>query len=326
MNRFVSSSFRGLFLFFASFCSPLRGKGEDRKKLWGIKGAGVCLRSSVGQERHECNSKRLLSVGCSITSLESQRDQVIHLGTETFLWRLNESGSLLTWQGFYRLSGGMQGADRGPLVLEGHPGPVWAPVTVNQDLVTVLRLDEGPSLGMDVDVDEFLKAPLVGFTVETRDQLCLGGVLVQELWAFNKAAFRDWTVWGGQEKESVSMRVLLYKNDPHVKFRHLELGSLFCAKDLALLVKRKICGAKLAPYTHLSKRCTWLINHGIHSIFMTKKKMYWWERLSMSEKLFYVIKLRGKDVWCALQPNLRQWSYFGLTSTCRSPAPNAGNG
>lgn len=181
----------------------------------------------MGQERHECNSKRLLSVGCSITSLESQRDRVIHLGTETFLWRLNESGSLLTWQGFYRLSGGMQGADRGPLVLEGHPGPVWAPVTVNQDLVTVLRLDEGPSLGVDVDVDEFLKAPLVGFTVETRDQLCLGGVLVQELWAFNKAAFRDWTVWGGREKESVSMRIFYCTKMTHVKLRHLDLGSLF---------------------------------------------------------------------------------------------------
>lgn len=195
----------------------------------------------MGQERHECNSKRLLSVGCSITSLESQRDRVIHLGTETFLWRLNESGTLLTWQGFYRLSRGMQGADSGPLVLEGHPGPVWAPVTVNQDLVTVLCLDEGPSLGVDIDVDEFLKAPLVGFTVETRDQLCLGGVLVQELWAFNKAAFRDWTVWGGPgERIIINACLLLYKNDPHVKFHHLDLGSLFCAKDLALLVKRKI--------------------------------------------------------------------------------------
>ncbi len=34
-------------------------------------------------------------------------------------------------------------------------------------LVTVLRLNEGPSLGVDVEVNEFLEAPLVGFPVET---------------------------------------------------------------------------------------------------------------------------------------------------------------
>lgn len=72
----------------------------------------------------------------------------------------------------------MQCVDRGSLVLEGYPGPICVPVTVNQDLVTVLSLDEGPSLGMDVEVNEFLKAPLVGFTVETRDQAHLGRVLI----------------------------------------------------------------------------------------------------------------------------------------------------
>lgn len=88
----------------------------------------------------------------------------------------------------------MQGVDGGSLVLEGYPGPICAPVTVNQDLVTVLRLDEGPSLGVDVEVDEFLKAPLVGFTVETRDQSHLGRVLlIQELRALNEAALWDWT-------------------------------------------------------------------------------------------------------------------------------------
>lgn len=42
------------------------------------------------------------------------------------------------------------------------------------------------------------------------------------------------------------------------------------------------------------------VNHGIH--FYDKKKiMYWWERLSVLEKLFYVIKLRGRlyDVHCS---------------------------
>lgn len=72
----------------------------------------------------------------------------------------------------------MQGVDRGPLVLEGHPSPVRASVTVNQDLVTVLRFHEGPSLGVDVNVDELLEAPLVGLPIEPSDQLCLGGVLV----------------------------------------------------------------------------------------------------------------------------------------------------
>lgn len=91
----------------------------------------------------------------------------------------------------------MQGVDRGPLVLEGHPGPVRAPVTVNQDLVAVVRLHEGPSLGVDVDVDELLEAPLVGLPVETGDQLCLGGVLVQELGAFNEVPFGDRAVFGG---------------------------------------------------------------------------------------------------------------------------------
>lgn len=61
----------------------------------------------------------------------------------------------------------MQGVGGGPLVLEGHPGPVRAPVTADQDLLTVLRLDQGPSLGVDVEVVELLEAPLVGFTVQT---------------------------------------------------------------------------------------------------------------------------------------------------------------
>lgn len=75
----------------------------------------------------------------------------------------------------------MQGVDGGSLVFEGYLGPICVSVTVNQDLVTVLCLDEG-SLGVDVEVNEFLKAPLVGFTVETRDQLHLGRVLfIQEL-------------------------------------------------------------------------------------------------------------------------------------------------
>ncbi len=88
----------------------------------------------------------------------------------------------------------MQGVDGGSLVLEGYPGPVWAPVTVDQDLVTVLRLNEGPSLGVDVEVNEFLEAPLVGFPVETWDQTHLGGVLlIQELWALDQVALWDWT-------------------------------------------------------------------------------------------------------------------------------------
>lgn len=106
---------------------------------------------------------------------------------------MNKCSFLLTWQGFYGLSRGMQGVDRGSLVLKGYPGHIWAPVTVNQDLFTVLCLDEGPSLGMDVEVNEFLKAPLVGFTIESGDQPHLRGVHIQELWALDKAALRDWT-------------------------------------------------------------------------------------------------------------------------------------
>ena len=87
----------------------------------------------------------------------------------------------------------MQGVDGGSLVLEGYPGPIWAPVTVDQDLVTVLRRDDG-GLGVDVEVIQFLKAPLVGFTVQTRDQAHFSRVLlVQELWALHVAAFRHWT-------------------------------------------------------------------------------------------------------------------------------------
>lgn len=115
---------------------------------------------------------------------------------------MSKCSGLLTWQGFYGLSRGMQGVDRGPLVLEGYPGPIWAPVTVNQDLVTVLCLDEGPSLGMDVEVNEFLKAPLVGFTVETRDQTHLGGVFIQEFWPLNEVALGDWTGQGVIVEES----------------------------------------------------------------------------------------------------------------------------
>lgn len=49
---------------------------------------------------------------------------------------------------------------------------------------------------MDVDVDELLEAPLVGLPVETGDQLCLGGVLVQELGAFDEAPLGDGAVLG----------------------------------------------------------------------------------------------------------------------------------
>lgn len=53
---------------------------------------------------------------------------------------------------------------------------------------------------MDVEVNEFLKAPLVGFTVETGDQPHLGGVLlIQELRALDEAALRDWTGEGRAE-------------------------------------------------------------------------------------------------------------------------------
>lgn len=64
----------------------------------------------------------------------------------------------------------MQRVDRRFLVLEGYFGPVGVFVTVDQDLITVLGLDEGPSLRVGVDIDEFFKAPLVGLAVEARDQ------------------------------------------------------------------------------------------------------------------------------------------------------------
>lgn len=57
----------------------------------------------------------------------------------------------LTWQSFYWLIRGMQG-----VVLKGHPRTIRVPVTVNQDLVTVFCLDEGPSLGVDIDVNQFI--------------------------------------------------------------------------------------------------------------------------------------------------------------------------
>lgn len=115
---------------------------------------------------------------------------------------MNEWNWLLTWQGFYGLIGGMQGVDGGSLVLEGYPGRIWAPVTVNQHLVTVLGLDEGPSLWVDVEVDQFLKAPLVGFTVETGHQTHLGGVLlVQEIRALDEAALRDRTAKAKEVEE-----------------------------------------------------------------------------------------------------------------------------
>lgn len=128
---------------------------------------------------------------------------------------MNKCDGLLTWQGFYGLIRGMQGVDRGSLVLEGYPGPIWAPVTVNQDLVTVLCLDEGPSLGVDVEVNEFLKAPLVGFTVETWDQSHLGGILlIEELWALDEATFRDWTGEGrGEEAVGAVTKVILEVKD-----------------------------------------------------------------------------------------------------------------
>lgn len=86
----------------------------------------------------------------------------------------------------------MQGVDT--LVLKGYPSPIWVPVTVNQDLVTVFCLDEGPSLGVDIEVNESLEAPLVGFTIETWDQTHPGGVLlIQVLRALCEEALRDWT-------------------------------------------------------------------------------------------------------------------------------------
>lgn len=104
----------------------------------------------------------------------------------------------------------MQRVDRGPLVLEGHAGAVRAPVTVNQDLVAVVRLHEGPSLG--VDVDELLEAPLAGFPVETRDQLCLGGVLIQELGAFDQAHLGDRAVLGRKEEEKSCVVLMKRQN------------------------------------------------------------------------------------------------------------------
>lgn len=92
----------------------------------------------------------------------------------------------------------MQGSDGGSLVLKGYPGPVRALVAVDQDLVTVLRLDEGQSLRVDVEVKELLEAPLCGLAIEARDPAHLGGVLlIQELRALDEAAVRDRAAGGG---------------------------------------------------------------------------------------------------------------------------------
>lgn len=122
------------------------------------------------------------------------------------------NNSVLTWQGFYGLIRGMQRVHGGPLVLEGYPSTIWAPITVNQDLVTVLCLDEG-CLGMDVEVNEFLEAPLVGFTIETWNQPHLGGVLlIQELWALDEAALRDWTGGrGGGKRKWEAVRKVIWE-------------------------------------------------------------------------------------------------------------------
>lgn len=110
----------------------------------------------------------------------------------------------LTWQSFYGLIRGMQGVDGGSLVLKGYPRTVRVLITVNQDLVTVFCLDEGPSLGVDIDVNESLDAPLVGFTIETWDQTHPGGVLlIQVLRALCEAALRDWTVQWQKENQSI---------------------------------------------------------------------------------------------------------------------------
>lgn len=73
----------------------------------------------------------------------------------------------LTRHGFNGLIRGMQGIDWGSLVFD-HPGLI-VHITVDQHRVTVLCLNEGSSLGVNIDVNEFLKAPLVGLPIETGD-------------------------------------------------------------------------------------------------------------------------------------------------------------
>ena len=78
----------------------------------------------------------------------------------------------------------------GPVVLEAPAGgPVGGPVTVDQALVAVLGLQQGPALGVHVEVDELLEAPGARLAVDPRHQARLGGILlVQELRALHQPA------------------------------------------------------------------------------------------------------------------------------------------
>lgn len=85
LNRLVSLSFMGanvglssVLWSSSSLCFDLLR--VEKERLWRTWGRTFSL-SSAGQERHECNSKRLLSVGCSITSLEIQTHPVSPLET-----------------------------------------------------------------------------------------------------------------------------------------------------------------------------------------------------------------------------------------------------
>lgn len=94
----------------------------------------------------------------------------------------------------------MQRADGGFIVFKGYSGSIWAPVTIDQDIVTVPRLKEGSRLGVAVKINELLKAPLVGFSIDCGDQL--GRVLlIRELRTLDKATLRYWTE-EGEPRES----------------------------------------------------------------------------------------------------------------------------
>lgn len=131
--------------------------------------------------------QRLLTVGRGVTSLEGHRQAKVIYLHDTMKWA-SGCGAVLTWQGFYRLCSGMQG-----VLLEGHPGWIRTAVTVNGNLVTVLCLYQRPTIWMTIDVNQSLKAPLVGFTVQTWNQAQLVRVLVLfELWPFDMAVLRAW--------------------------------------------------------------------------------------------------------------------------------------
>ena len=84
---------------------------------------------------------------------------------------------------------GVEAGDGGTLVLEGHPRSVGPRVTVDEALAQPLGgLEEGPALGVDVEVDDLLEAPGARLAVEAGDQLV--GVLVQELGALHQTALR----------------------------------------------------------------------------------------------------------------------------------------